>query len=266
MTGAKADYFEHEVPAEKTLASDNLVCFHQKYLEYRWECGDEGVLRNVLEGPLKAAVDELFDDNPCSCTEGSIDRPQGFAGVFVATFADPETTQATALREVCTRCASTEADTLLVELANILKGSVTVGEDSRFRALCDVAVEDEHLLSEAREQHDTFEAILDKRGEVHFKEKVARQLYLGGVRGSLYHTFLSRFLGSSNIQSRLDSLGLAVDRGRIGGDNTVRYIFETLCPATSDESLPPSHSESDTPLPRTEEGFASVGRARALPQ
>ncbi|KAE8277106.1 hypothetical protein D5F01_LYC23977 [Larimichthys crocea] len=306
VTGAKADYFEHEVPAEKTLPSDNLVCFHQKYLEYRRERGDDGGFGNVLEGLPNPAVDELFDDDPSNCTKGSIDRPQGLEGVFMATFADPETTQATALREACARCTSTEADTLLVELANILKGSVTVctgdsdivavlaacgregitlrmdnksyhehrdmhaspfgellatpdhnpsklplrefssSEDSRFRALCDVAVEDEHLLSEAREQHGTFEAILDKRGEVGFKEKVARRLYLGGVRGCVYHTFLSRFLGSSNIQSCLDSLGLAVDRCHIGGDNTVRYIFETLCPATSDDSLPSSQSESDT--------------------
>lgn len=308
VTGAKADYFEHEVPVENTLASDNLVCFHQKYLEDRRERGDDGGFGNALGVLLKLAV----DDDPSGCTEGSIDRPQGLAGVFVATFADPETTQATALREACTRCTSTEADTLLVELANILKGSVTVctgdsdivavlaacgregvtlrmdnksyhehrdmhaspfgellatpdsdpselplsepgssSEDSRFRALCDVAIEDEHLLSEAREQHDAFEAILDKRSEADFKEKVARQLYLGGVRGSLYHTFLSRFLGSSNVQSRLESLGLAVDRGHIGGNDTVRYIFETLCPATSGESPPLSHSESDTPPPRT---------------
>ncbi|KAE8287281.1 hypothetical protein D5F01_LYC13319 [Larimichthys crocea] len=311
VTGAKVDYFEHEVPAEKTLASDNLVCFHQKYLEYRRERGDDSGFGDALEDPLRLTVDELFDDDPSSCAEGSIDRPQGLAGVFVATFADPETTQATALQEACARCTSTEADVLLVELANILKGSVTVctgdsdvvavlaacgregitlrmdnksyhehrdmhaspfgellatldrdpselplwepgsSEGSRFRVLCDVAVEDEHLLSEARERHDSFEAILDKHGEADFKVKVARRLYLGGVRGSLYHTFLSRFLGSSDIQRLLDSLRLAVDRGRIGGDDTVRYIFETLCPATSDESPPPSHSESDTLLPRT---------------
>lgn len=44
----------------------------------------------------------------------------------MATFADPETIQASILRDAFLWCTSTEADTLFVELAYVLKGSVTV--------------------------------------------------------------------------------------------------------------------------------------------
>lgn len=94
-----------------------------------------------------------------------------------------------------------------------------------------------------REQHDTFEAILDKHNKVNYKEKVARYLYLGGIRGSLYSTALSRFF-ESNAKNRLGGLGLAIDEGCVSM-KTVCYIFEKLCPA-SDQS-PLSGSESDSP-------------------
>lgn len=303
VTGAEGERSEREVPEEMTSASDNLVSFHQKYVECRKGCKT----RDRAEC-CRAFVGEPFE--MCSCAKGSIARPRGFEGVFVATFADPAVAQVSALAEACVRCASTEADTLLVELANILKGSVTVctgdsdvvavlaacgregitlrldnksyredrdmhaspfGEllatpeqggaselafcepgssEDRFSALCDVALEDRHLASEARERHDTFEAILDERGETDFKAKVARYLYLGGIRGPLYRTFLFRFF-ESNVQSGLDGLGVAVDRDRGDGGATGRYVFETLSPAASNESPLRSRPESDEPPART---------------
>ena len=81
--------------------------------------------------------------------------------------------------------------------------------EHRFRVLCDVADEDKYLLPMTQKQHDSFEAILDKHGNVKCKKTIA--MYLGGIRGSLYRTFLSRFF-ESNARNRLDGLGLIVDR------------------------------------------------------
>lgn len=119
VTGAKGDC---EEPPEGSSVN-NLVSFHETYLEYK-ECKDESLFLNQVED-LNPREHELSDLDP-SYADGSIDRPEGHKGVFVATFADPETVQLSTLRDACLRCRSTEADTLLVELANVLKGSVTV--------------------------------------------------------------------------------------------------------------------------------------------
>lgn len=347
VTGAKGDSSKDKILEGTSV--DNLVSFHQKYLDYlEWqddivfvnaledlkspECElsdadpsyddgtidrcegleDDIVFMNALED-LKPPEFELSDVDP-SYADGTIDRPEGLEGVFVATFADPETIQVSILRNACLRCTSTEADTLIVELANVLNGSVTVctgdsdlvavltacgregitmridnrsyhkvrdmhmssfGEmlfaipdnrppeppcrelassDDRFRVLCDIAAEDEYLLPTTRKQHDAFEVILDAHGKVNFKENVARYLYLGGIRGSLYSTFLSRFF-ESNARNRLDGLGLTVDGGV--SSKTVSYIFETLCHASDDSPL--SGSESDNPP------FTGEKRKRSCP-
>lgn len=113
----------------------------------------------------------------------------------------------------------------------------------RFRVLCDITTEDEYLLPRTRKQHDAFEVILDEHSKVNFKKNVARYLYLGRIRGSLYTTFLSRFF-KSNARNRLDGLGLAVDEGRVS-TKMVCYIFEMPCPASYKSLL--SGSESDNP-------------------
>lgn len=298
VTGAKGDSSGDQLLEGTSV--DNLVSFHQKYLDYQ-EYQDDCLFGNTLED-LNPPEGELSDLD-ASYADGSIDRPEGHEGVFVATFADPETIQLSTLRDACLACTSTEADTLLVELANVLKGSVTVctgdsdlvavltacgregitmrldnksyreerdmhmsifGEllfdipdnrtsklqfrdlassDDRFRVLCDIGAEDEYLLPMTRKEHDSFEVILDKHRNVNFKTTVAMYLYLVGIRGSLYRTFLSRFF-ESNARDRLDQLGLIVDKGCVS-TKTVCYVFETLCPA-SDQS-PLSGSESDTP-------------------
>ncbi|KAJ7992816.1 hypothetical protein DPEC_G00265640 [Dallia pectoralis] len=63
--------------------------------------------------------------------------------------------------------------------------------EDRFRSMCDIGAEDDHLLRTARIQHDTFELLLDTRGKSNFKESLASYLYQCGVRGSVYCTFLS---------------------------------------------------------------------------
>ncbi|KAI4797377.1 hypothetical protein KUCAC02_025106 [Chaenocephalus aceratus] len=155
-----------------------------------------------------------------SYVDGCVERPECTDGVFVATFADPESREVSILREACLGCTSTEADTLLVELANVLGGSVTVcsgdsdlvavltacgregitlrmenrsyhedremnagpsypaGELSsselRFRALCDVAEEDQGLAHTQREQHVKFENIVAGNEKLGSEEEVAR--------------------------------------------------------------------------------------------
>lgn len=302
VTGVKTDSSKVELIQEKSHSVvDNLVSFHQNYLDYkRWVDTKKTSVEDVFTYDR-----ELSDVDP-SYAEGSIYRPEGLEGVFVVTFADPETVQAAVLRDACLRCHSTETDTLLVELGNLLKGSLTVctgdsdivavmtacgcegitlrldnksyhedrdmhmsrfGEllfsnpdnltsqlfrrptssDDRLRLLFDITEKDECLLSpRSRMLHDTFEAMLDEHRDVNgyrdFKETVARYLYLGGIRGSLYSTFLTR-LFDANTPSRLTNLGLAVTEGH-GYAKTVCYIFETLCP-TSSES-PTARSESDS--------------------
>lgn len=56
----------------------------------------------------------------------STKRPYGLQGVFVATFADPHNPYTRQLQNVCYSCRTMEADTLVVELANALTGSVMV--------------------------------------------------------------------------------------------------------------------------------------------
>lgn len=301
VTGAKGDASDEGLLQETSVS--NMVSFHHTYLEYQ-ECQDDSVFANIFDD-LEPSNCELSDIDP-SHVDGSIDRPQGLEGVFVATFADPKTVQVSTLQEACMRCRSTEADTLLVELANVLEGSVTVctgdsdvlgvltacgregvtmrmdnksyyqdrdmhmsrfGEllfdipenrtltapfsesdssEDRFRVMCDVTAEDEWLLPATRKQHESFEVILDEYGKVNFKTNVASYLYLAGIRGSLYSTFLARFF-DSNTRKILDELELAVDKNLIN-TNTVCYIFETICPASNEnEKSQLLGSDSDNP-------------------
>lgn len=305
VTGAKEDLLKDE----PRTSVDNLVSFHQKWNVERQACGDGSLFASTLEDPKGPECDPSNIDP--GYADRSINRPEGLSGVFIATFADPETTQVSVLRNACLLCTSTEADTLLVELANALTGYVTVctgdsdvlavltacGREGitlrmdnksyhenlsmhkssfgellfdtpnnhpsvppfmgmtsidRFRVLCDITAaddddggdggdgddddDDDHLLPRARKQHNAFEAILDEYDttKCNLKEKVARYLYLAGIRGSLYCSFLSVFF-ESNAQERLDNLMRDVNQG--SSAKTVSYVFETLCPA-SNNTLP----------------------------
>ena len=265
---------------------DNLVSFHQEY----------------LDNPKDQKRVECQPQRTPSYECGSIQRPVRARGVFVTTFADPSTPHVSVLRDACLQCTSTEADTLLVELANVLNGSVTVctgdsdvvavmtacgregvtvrlenqsyhehqamhtsafGEllfavpevcnpgrlfkelvssADRFRVMCDITTEDEHLLQTTKMQHEAFEAILDERGDVNCKIEMARNLYLGGIRGSLYCAFMTRFFESND--QRLAGLKMIAE-GRVH-KNMVCYIFDTLYPA-SDKSRTSNDSNVDNP-------------------
>lgn len=290
VTGAKGELCEEELL--EVTPTDNLVSFHQKYLD---------TLKDQKH------VDSQSQRTP-GYEHGSIQRPERVCGVFVATFADPLTPQVSVLRDACLRCTSTEADTLLVELANVLKGSVTVctgdsdvvavlmacgregitmridnksyhehrvmhmstfGEllfaipqictpkqlfkeltssEDRFRVMCDITMEDEYLLQTTKMQHEAFEAILDEQGDVNCKINIARYLYLGGIRGSLYSAFMARFF-ESNGRTKLAGLKILAE-GRVSR-NTVCYIFETLYPASDKSRM--FDSNSDNPASSTGE-------------
>ncbi|KAJ7984074.1 hypothetical protein DPEC_G00366150 [Dallia pectoralis] len=279
VTGAKGDSSEHELLEGTSVG--NLVSFHQKYLDYR-TCWVDSVFPLV----------ELPDLDP-GYVDNSTGRPEGLEGVFVTTFADPKSADGAILRDLCLRCTSIEADTLLVELANSLTGNVTVcsgdsdvvavltacgregvtmrmdnksyyverdmhtslfgdlvfaipenhdettpfselsSSEDRFRSMCDIGAEDDHLLRTARIQHDTFELLLDTRGKSNFKESLASYLYQCGVRGSVYCTFLSRFF-ELNAGHILDKLELAVDAGSVDAGS---HIFEALYPASVERPL-----------------------------
>lgn len=296
VTGAKGECEGAKGECEGTSV-ENLVSFHEKYTE------DDSVLPNMLND-LTPPECELCNVYP---SYGEIERPDGLEGVFVASFADPASSQVSLLRDACLLCRSTEADTLLVELANVLTGSVTVcsgdsdvvavltacgregitmrmdnksyregrdmhtssfgellcaspqerhalkptfGElsssEDRFRVLCDIAAGDEHLLPETREQHKNFEASLDEHeeaeGRVDLKLNVARYLYLAGIRGSVYVTFLSRF---SSKGDRVKVLCRAVDAHCVNA-KTVSFLFETLWPASDQGLTAISDSEKPT--------------------
>ncbi|KAJ7983715.1 hypothetical protein DPEC_G00373700 [Dallia pectoralis] len=260
--------------------------------------------------------------------DDSTGRPEGLEGVFVTTFADPKSADVAILRDLCLRCTSIEADTLLVELANSLMGNVTVcsgdsdvvavltacgregvtmrmdnksyyverdmhtslfgdlvfaipenhdettpfselsSSEDRFRSMCDIGAEDDHLLRTARIQHDTFELLLDTRGKSNFKENLASYLYQCGVRGSVYCAFLSRFF-ELNAGHILDKLELAVDAGSVDAGS---HIFEALYPTSVERPLSSSdlvdypcagekrkisclHQEPEAPLGRGQKGL-----------
>lgn len=110
---------------EPCHGADNLITFHRTYLEDQ-EKEQECLRIETTESDVESVnVNELSDVDP-EYANGSIDRPAGTNGVFLATFADPADSRVTLLRNACTMCRSTEADLLTVELANILKGEVTV--------------------------------------------------------------------------------------------------------------------------------------------
>lgn len=68
---------------------------------------------------------ELSDVDPAYC-DGETYRPEGVSGVFASTFVKPDVARLSVLLDACSRCRGSEADTLMVELANVLEGSVTV--------------------------------------------------------------------------------------------------------------------------------------------
>ena len=288
VTGSNGDTVEDDI------IEGNMVSFHQKYLACQ-ECKDESVIVKTRE-----YVKPHEYETPDGCHTGSIDRPAGFEGVFVATFANPETIEVSTLRDACLQCKNVEADMLLVELANLLEGSVTVcsgdsdvvavltasgregitlrlenksyredqdmhtstfgklvfdfpnnrssefpfkemtSTDDRFRMMCDITAEDQHLLQTARTQHDSFEAFLDKRVNVDFKEMAIRLLYLSGIRGSVYSTFLAL----SNVWNVLEDFVVAK---RCVSNNMLCEIFKTL-DLTSDKSVF-SEYDSNKPSP-----------------
>ena len=289
VTGSNGDSDEDDI-IERNM-TDKLVSFHQKYLDWQ-DCKDKSVIVTTPEDC----------ETPDGCHTGSTDRPAGFKDVFVSTFANPETIDVSTLRDACLQCKNVEADMLLVQLANLLEGSVTVcsgdsdvvavltasgregitlrlenksyqedqdmhtstfgdlvfdipdnrsseflfkemtSTDGRFRMMCNITAEDEHLLQTARKQHDSFEVILDKHANVDFKKMAIRFLYLSGIRGSVYSTFLAKFF-KSNVRHILEDLG--VIEGCVSG-NTVCQIFKRLDLA-SDESVLSGY-DSNEPL------------------
>ena len=105
VTGAKGASSEDELLEGTSV--DNLVAFHQTYLVY-WECQDDILFVNTFQDLNPPERGELSDLDP-GYADGSIDRPEGHEGVFVANSADPETIQLSTLRDVCLGCSSTEA-------------------------------------------------------------------------------------------------------------------------------------------------------------
>jgi hypothetical protein len=59
---------------------DNLVSFHQTYLEYR-ECQDDILFVNMFQNLNPPERGELSDLDP-GYADGSIDRPEGHEGDF----------------------------------------------------------------------------------------------------------------------------------------------------------------------------------------
>ena len=85
VTGSNGDSVEDDIIEGNLI--NNLVSFHQKYLDCQ-ECKDESVIVTTPED-----MKPLEWDTPDSYHIGSIERPAGFKGVFVATFVYPETVE-----------------------------------------------------------------------------------------------------------------------------------------------------------------------------
>ncbi|KAK7915589.1 hypothetical protein WMY93_011350 [Mugilogobius chulae] len=109
VTGANKT--EEHFSQEELSCGDNIVSFHQEYFE--------SLMRDNL------STINLDDLNP-GCASGKVTRPSGLMSVFLATFASPDHPCTLTLSRACTNCYSVEADELLVELANILEGKVTI--------------------------------------------------------------------------------------------------------------------------------------------
>lgn len=78
-------------------------------------------------GPCESnSGDVVFHLHVATDHIGTVARPPGVQRVFVTTFANPSHGHLEFLKAACQKSASTEADTLMVELANILPGTVTV--------------------------------------------------------------------------------------------------------------------------------------------
>lgn len=124
VTGAEWGHGESSPGSSAGLDGD-LVSFHFRYLDCRELEEDRSLL--VAPDPLAAVAgpEEFSDLDPSYC-DGEIRRPRGLSGLFVSTFAEPTSERLATLREACRGCGGSEADTLLVELANALEGAVTV--------------------------------------------------------------------------------------------------------------------------------------------
>ncbi|KAK2812292.1 hypothetical protein Q5P01_000047 [Channa striata] len=124
VTGAEWGHGESSPGSSAGLDGD-LVSFHFRYLDCRELEEDRSLL--VAPDPLAAVAgpEEFSDLDPSYC-DGEIRRPRGLSGLFVSTFARAGGERLATLREACRGCGGSEADTLLVELANALEGAVTV--------------------------------------------------------------------------------------------------------------------------------------------
>lgn len=268
VTGAQGDCQINDVAR---CWETTMVSFHKSYAE------SEPRDRKGDDGGFKA--------------ERSTKRPKWHLGPFAATFAAPDKAGVLALWYACKTCVGTEADTLLVELANSLPGSVTVcsadsdviavltargrsgvilrmdnrsyrcdvemhtsifgdlilrspedqGEtpppdlserEARFRTLCDLSADDVNndASMHLRAQHDASEDALVKEYN-QCPIDVAEYLVSGGIRGSLYSTYLSR--RESSAAAALSLLVRAAKNGGRGVD-VVTFLFETLYPCTRD--------------------------------
>lgn len=183
---------------------------------------------------------------------GTATKPPGLHGVYISTFANqPNKGHLEFLKAACKKSSSTEADTLMVELANILPGTVMLctsdsdviavltacgregltlrltnnsyirdrpmhraafgdlfakflasgvlddvnlsSRELRLQALYDVPCGEGHFGGEVQQRHVEWEKLaLGQSAQEDGVEQVARYLYQGGIRGSVYGEFLKR--------------------------------------------------------------------------
>nr|BBA49167.1 hypothetical protein ORF54-like [Oryzias latipes] len=115
VTGAVGESRWAQTAGER---ASNLVSFHN-------ERGGEGA--SPLTEPDHFKIETLhFPVVDLSYCDGKTYRPEGTPGVFLTAFGSPEDERLQGLLKACVECRETEADTLMVELANALTGSVTV--------------------------------------------------------------------------------------------------------------------------------------------
>lgn len=330
VTGANTAYMESarkdresRIDQERAVAKNDgiIVSFHDAYVEYLSR--EDHDLSAVPEDY------ELSDVDP-SYADGKISRPEGFDGVFLVTFAEPENTKLAILRDACLLCASTEADTLMVELGNILDGAVTISsgdsdliavftscaregvtlrvdnlsyrndqkmhtspfgellfgfqrsrvvpplpleltsDENRFRVLCDIEEDADHLVHETRVLHDRWEsALTTQRSEIGVSlEALVRYLYLGGIRGSVYTEFLRRLFSLSNSETLEVVKGVeGVVRADTQANRVGRmfdYIFGDLSSCSPRRGAKRSHDNVD-PVPQEHEHVHLVHEPECVP-
>lgn len=311
ITGANTNYVERttqgsgKVTHEDCAVATNdgiVVSFHNAYIEYLSREDDVSML----------SEDYGLSDVDPNYADGKISRPEGVNGVFLVTFAEPGNRTLATLRDACLSCTSTEADTLMVELANILEGSVTIssgdsdviavfaacarpgvtlrmdnlsytngrkmhtspfGEllfasrrnrtappslqeltsaENRFRVLCDTEEGDDSIILDVRGLHDRWESVfIAQRCDAGVSlETLARYLYLGGIRGSVYTEFLGRLFTLSEsetleVVTGIEGILRADTRARQAGD-VFGYIFGDLSPCYRGRSTKRSRDDADS--------------------